>query len=586
MCLALLLAAPALQPSVWYDAGSTRRRAVVAGNWKLNPSSISEAKSLLKLLAANRRAQESAGQGQLPEVAIFPPHPFLATAIDLVAGTSIAVGAQNIGERAGPGAFTGEVAASQVASLGCSMVLLGHSERRALFDEDDALIAAKVRLALDAGLRVVLCVGETQQEFEAELLGAVTEVQLKKGLCEVTAAEAASGAIIIAYEPVWAIGTGLVATPEQAQEAHALIRRTLSELFTPEISRGVVVQYGGSVTPESVDELMRMPDVDGALVGGASLKADSFGRICDFTPPDAPREAPRRIAAREVVAAANVLGESPVWSAREGRLYWVDAPSREVWSWDETAAPTKWSFDSTVGCVALRLGGGLVVALEDRIVGFDTGTRTSEVLAPAPEGEGGALTRYNDGRVDREGRLLIGMYNNYHRAGATGGDDNAGLYQISKDRGVAESGLDYRFRVSNCICFSPDGRTLYFADTPTRKIFAFAYDSAVGLDPGSRRLVYTQPAGLAGGPDGAQTDADGYLWAALSGAGQVVRIDPRTGATVLAVDLPVASPTSCTFGGKALDTLYITTRGPDGGGLFAVQLPFGIRGLAEPECEL
>ena len=175
------------------------------------------------------------------------------------------------------------------------------------------------------------------------------------------------------------------------------------------------------------------------------------------------------------------------------------------------------------------------------------------------------------------------MYNNYHRAGASGGDDNAGLYQISgaDARSITEI-LDYRFRVSNCICFSPEGTTIYFCDTPTRRVYSFGY-SAEGLLSYTKRLVYSQPSELPGGPDGAQTDRDGFLWIALSGAGQVVRIDPATGETVMRVLLPVSSPTSVTFGGVDLDTLYITTRGPDGGGLYAVKMPFGIRGLPEPE---
>ena len=127
--------------------------------------------------------------------------------------------------------------------------------------------------------------------------------------------------------------------------------------------------------------------------------------------------------------------------------------------------------------------------------------------------------------------------------------------------------------------------TLYFCDTPTRKVYAFDY-GAGGPDAASKRLVYTTPPGLAGGPDGAQTDAEGFVWIALSGAGQVVRVEPKSGRTDLVVSLPVKSPTSCTFGGPDLDQLYITTRGPDGGGLYAVQLPFGIRGLPEPQADL
>ena len=171
---ATLLSSASAFSAVWYDAGAPARRPLIAGNWKLNPTSVGEAKTLLRLLAANRRAAEASGATDaIPDVAIFPPACFLSAAVEALSGTSIQVGAQNIGSRAGPGAFTGEIAPSMVASLGCSMVLLGHSERRSLFDEDDELIASKVRLALDAGLAVVLCVGETKEEYEAELLGSV-----------------------------------------------------------------------------------------------------------------------------------------------------------------------------------------------------------------------------------------------------------------------------------------------------------------------------------------------------------------------------------------------------------------------------
>ena len=139
---------PSAAANVWYDGGggASARRPLISGNWKLNPATVGQAKTLLRLLAANRRAQEASGaSAAVPDVAVFPPHAFLATAVELLQGTSIAVGAQNIGERAEPGAFTGEVAASQVASLGCSVVLLGHSERRALFDETDEVIGSKVR---------------------------------------------------------------------------------------------------------------------------------------------------------------------------------------------------------------------------------------------------------------------------------------------------------------------------------------------------------------------------------------------------------------------------------------------------------
>jgi len=563
--------------AVWY-AGASARRPLIAGNWKLNPATAPEALALLKLVVANQRALESSGRtAELPDVAIFPPFPFLQLAVDAVAGTGIKVGAQNVGLE-GKGAFTGEVSASMVRSLGCQLVLLGHSERRLLYGEDDEMIRRKVRLALDGGLDVVLCVGETEAEYEMGLLPAVCALQLKKALHGLQPADLER--ISIAYEPVWAIGTGRTATPAQAQDAHAIIRSVIAELFEHEPARAVRIAYGGSVTPESIDDLMRMPDVDGALVGGASLIADKFSRIVEFAPPDRPRSAPRQLSAREVVACKNALGESPVWSAAQHRLFWASAADREVWSWNLRDAPLVRKFDQIVGSVALVDDGRLLVNLEDRTLAYSMESGVAAELERAPEPHG--LTRLNDARVDRAGQLVVGAYNNFHRAGVTAGDDNAGLYRLGAS-GLEEI-LDYRFRVSNAIAFSPDGRTMYFCDSPTRKVFSFAYDpyarGAASLT--GRRLVYTMPSALAGSPDGAQVDASGGLWLALSGAGQVVRIDPATGETRIVVHLPVASPTSVTFGGAELDTLFVTTRGPDGGGLFSVQVPFGLRGLAEP----
>lgn len=184
--------------AVWY-AGGAARRVMIAGNWKLNPGTAPEALALLKLVVANQRALEACGRIEdLPDVAIFPPFPYLQLAVDQVAGTTIKVGAQNIGLQS-KGAFTGEVGASMVRSLGCELVLLGHSERRMLFDEDDTTINKKLHLALEAGLDVVLCVGETESEFEMGLLSAVCALQLKKGLSGVE--PAALARIIIAYEP-------------------------------------------------------------------------------------------------------------------------------------------------------------------------------------------------------------------------------------------------------------------------------------------------------------------------------------------------------------------------------------------------
>jgi triosephosphate isomerase len=271
------------------------RRPIVAGNWKLNPPTRSEAVTLLRLLAANfvnhRDGNEypdddDASDG--PEVVIFPPLPYLSDAIRILEGSGILVGAQDCGMHDG-GAYTGEVAPSMLLSMGCSYVLLGHSERRVHFGETDASINMALRGCLDVpGLRVVLCVGETLEEYENGMLERVIDEQLSGCLNNVDAsAILRDGRVVIAYEPVWAIGTGLVATPSQAQAAHVAILNSLSRVLrctAGEVSDGAIrIIYGGSVTPDTVLGIMDMPDVDGALVGGASLNADSFTRIYDGT---------------------------------------------------------------------------------------------------------------------------------------------------------------------------------------------------------------------------------------------------------------------------------------------------------------
>jgi len=325
--------------------------------------------------------------------------------------------------------------------------------------------------------------------------------------------------------------------------------------------------------------------VDGALVGGASLAADKFARIVEFSPPDAVLSQPRTMMAREVVACKNTLGESPVWSARDQVLYWVSALDQELWVWNTRDAPFKRSFPQVIGCVGLIDDGRLLVAMAEQVVAYDVATGQADAIAPAPEAT--STTRPNDGRSDRSGNFVVGMYNAFHKGGGpSSGENNAGLYRIGASPGGGlEEILSYRFRVSNGISFSPDGRTMYFCDTPTRKVFAFSYDpQAQGTNAlTNRRLVYSMPSHLPGGPDGAQVDAAGKLWIALSGAGMVVQVDPETSMTDMVVMLPVSSPTSLTFGGPALDTLYITTRGPDGGGLYSVQMPFGVRGVEERE---
>ncbi len=604
-------------PSVWYDDSRTgpaggnnfnnynyRRTPIIAGNWKLNPATLPEATNLLKLLSSNfeyhRGASASASVAAddiTPEVVVFPPMPFLSTAIAELDGTGIKVGAQNIGLET-KGAFTGEVAASMVRSLGCDYVMLGHSERRSIYDESDADINAKVHLCMnEPNLNVILCVGETQEEYESGLLRSVVDLQIKKGLMDLNPDDL--DRIVIAYEPVWAIGTGLVATPDQAQTAHVTVRQTLAELFGADAARKVRIQYGGSVTPDSIDNLMSMPDVDGALVGGASLTADSFTRIVDGGATSASTLAaasirPKELTARECITTKNVLGESPVWSTRDQCLYWISAPEEEVWAWNLMDAPYRRLMGTMLGCVALQENdeeeGALVLAGERAFLSMNMSSNTKDfatgakILCERPEQT--EATRPNDGRVDRQGRFVFGMYNNYHRDGASAGENNAGLYRLNSDLEI-ESLLDYKYRVSNCICFPADGKTMFFCDTPTRKLYAFDYPEGKGDGKlSNRRLVWTMPPNLPGGPDGAQVDADGFIWMALSGAGRVVRVDPSDGRVDVVVHLPVKCPTSCTFGGPDLDTLFITTRGPDGGGLYRVKMPFGIKGLPEPEFKV
>mmetsp|Transcript_6125 Transcript_6125/g.6969 ORF Transcript_6125/g.6969 Transcript_6125/m.6969 type:complete len:318 (-) Transcript_6125:537-1490(-) len=313
-----------------------------------------------------------------------------------------------------------------VRSLGCDYVMLGHSERRSLYDETDANINAKVHLCMEQpNLSVILCVGETEEEYENGLLRSVVDIQIKKGLMGLKPEDL--DRITIAYEPVWAIGTGKVATPDQAQIAHVAVRQTVAELFGSESAREVRIQYGGSVTPESIDDLMAMPDVDGALVGGASLTADSFTRITDGgATPTLSRSCtrPKELTARECVTTKNVLGESPVWSTKDNCLYWISAPEEEVWAWNLRDAPYRRLVGTMLGCIALKESdeiGDLVLAGERAFLSMKMSANTkdfatgAEILCQRPEQT--EATRPNDGRVDRQGRFVFGMYNNYHRAG-------------------------------------------------------------------------------------------------------------------------------------------------------------------------
>jgi triosephosphate isomerase len=240
------------------------RKKFVAGNWKMFTTAATA-----KQLAAG--VVQGVGKDDRVTVAVCPPFPYLALVGEALRGSPVALGAQNAYTEK-EGAFTGEVSPWMLADVGCKYVILGHSERRHKLGETDEFISRKVQAALAAGLRVILCVGETLEERQANRTDAVLAAQLSGSLAGVgTMAD-----VVLAYEPVWAIGTGHNATPQQAQEAHAFLRGRVAERFGAEAARNLVIQYGGSVKPDNAASLLHQPDVDGALVGGASLKADQF----------------------------------------------------------------------------------------------------------------------------------------------------------------------------------------------------------------------------------------------------------------------------------------------------------------------
>jgi triosephosphate isomerase (TIM) len=242
------------------------RRYFVAGNWKMNTDAAGAT-----ALAGALRAGVA---GDCPvDVLVAPPFPYLGLVVGAVEGSPIKVGGQNCYFE-DPGAFTGEVAVEMLKDVGCSYVILGHSERRHVLRETDELINRKVSAALAKGLDVILCIGERLEEREANATEKVLDTQLAGGLADVTAGEAAN--LVVAYEPVWAIGTGKVATPEQAEAAHRHVRQWLAGRFGAELGEQTRIQYGGSVKADNAAELLGQPNVDGALVGGASLKAESF----------------------------------------------------------------------------------------------------------------------------------------------------------------------------------------------------------------------------------------------------------------------------------------------------------------------
>jgi len=249
------------------------RKPFITGNWKLNPSTRSEAVELAKGIA-------DAITPESPECALFVPFPFMG-AVQEVVGDKVLVGAEMITPEMN-GAFTGGISAVMCKSVGVEWALAGHSERRTINKETDEYINAQCLKIIEQDMKVILCVGETEEEYEKDLVGSVCEVQLKKGLAGIKAEEMSN--VVIAYEPVWAIGTGKVATPEIAQSVHATCRQVLADIYGEQIANDTRILYGGSVSDESVDGLLEQPDIDGALVGGASLDSKKFGRIINFQP--------------------------------------------------------------------------------------------------------------------------------------------------------------------------------------------------------------------------------------------------------------------------------------------------------------
>jgi len=248
---------------------SQDRRQYIAGNWKMNLSRA-EAKELAGALG------NEVGQNEQVDIAVCPANIQLVEIANVLSGTKIAVGAQNMYFEDN-GAYTGEISGVMVKDSGCSLVILGHSERRHVMGESDELINKKVLKALSDGLEVILCVGELLSERQAGETFDVVSRQIKTGLEGVDLA--AAGNVTIAYEPVWAIGTGETASPAQAQEVHKAIRELLAKIYNDDLAGSMRIQYGGSVKPSNAAELLGQDDVDGALVGGAALKASDFVAI-------------------------------------------------------------------------------------------------------------------------------------------------------------------------------------------------------------------------------------------------------------------------------------------------------------------
>jgi triosephosphate isomerase len=275
LALAISTSAFVANPAKGIVPSSTQlfeRKPFITGNWKLNPATKNDAISLAQDIAA------SVTPDSPDDIGLFVPFPFIET-VQKIVGDKISVGAEMVTPEM-DGAFTGGISPPMLKSIGVQWALAGHSERRTINKESDEYINDQCLKIIENDMSVILCIGETLGEFESSLAGPICEIQLKKGLAGISKEEMSR--VAIAYEPVWAIGTGKVATPEIAQDVHAQIRTTLADMYGQETADDIRILYGGSVSPDSVDGLMAKPDIDGTLVGGASLSGESFGRIINF----------------------------------------------------------------------------------------------------------------------------------------------------------------------------------------------------------------------------------------------------------------------------------------------------------------
>jgi triosephosphate isomerase len=249
-----------------------RRRPLIAGNWKMfktGPEAVETTDRLVKLLSTTIDV----------DVMIAPPYTALALVSDMLKKTPISLGAQNLFWEA-EGAFTGEISASMLVSAGCRYVIVGHSERRQYFGETDETVNKKIKAAVKNDLIPVMCIGESETERESKETFSVLDRQVQKGLKGFSADEMET--LVIAYEPIWAIGTGKTATADQAQEIHLFLRAMLGKKFGNKLAKSLRILYGGSVKPDNITDLMTMPDIDGALIGGASLEPETFSKIVQF----------------------------------------------------------------------------------------------------------------------------------------------------------------------------------------------------------------------------------------------------------------------------------------------------------------